>query len=851
MIPKPYFGGTKVSAGVKRLAADNFKAFVENYIYVPVQFPMTRPEFMALPTKEKDRLKDGPYVVASSYNYDDGPRNDADATKMVLAILDLDEGPFIRDFFESPEAFQEHLYPYNFVAYTTAKHTPENPRIKVIVDVEPSDPLHHHRFVNFVIDRLAIPRNFKGTIESHTLSLPAFRPLQFKGSEYDAVIASRLEGIPVSLTDLPEATEEETARIFRCTDMGDIELSLAHLPVHGLTVDDVREPLFALSPDMPYHPWVQVAMSLRHQFSHDEELAHAAYQLYDEWSATGTKYHGSDETYRKWKSAKPYAKFRAPRTVKSLFFEAMAAGWENTKLSKKLGQSVSDWIIECDQGDLLSNEGPRRIASMPFKNDVTEEMLIDLLVERIYSVTKRRVTKATIKGQVMKERKADRTEGVRKENPSWILPFCFVGPENIFKNVATGDTYIPAAFDNTFGRYLTPEPDPNSNEPAPCKPLVPPSQKALNEVKIPIVDGCVYDPRHAGEEPYLTLDGRRMLNTYLRTSIPEPEDEYGEVAGRLFNALLSAVVGNPEYERHIRDYFAFIVQFPGVKIRWAPFIQGVQGGGKGTLAECLQAAVGTANFKLVTADGVQSTFTEWREGSQVVYLDEIKSPGHNRHEIMNRLKDCITNDRIMVAQKFKDVRTIYNVTNYILSTNNRDALVLEEGDRRYLIIISDIQCRAQVLALNATGIFDKIHRLLSRHPGAFRAYFLSHKISEDFPVNGPAPETEYRAELIEDSKNQLQIAIEALIEDDRYPLIGDDVIDFDDLNERTRFEQQKQGRVAKYLRDLGYKEHGVFEHLAGKRRTLWVHRDHMEDLVPAAELIRIRVSMMPDEDVIG
>jgi hypothetical protein len=119
-------------------------------------------------------------------------------------------------------------------------------------------------------------------------------------------------------------------------------------------------------------------------------------------------------------------------------------------------------------------------------------------------------------------------------------------------------------------------------------------------------------------------------------------------------------------------------------------------------------------------------------------------------------------------------------------------------------------------------------------------------------VNGPAPETEYRAELIEDSKNPLQIAIEALIEDDRYPLIGDDVIDYDDLDERTKFEQAKQGRLTKYLRELGYRELAIYEQLAGKRRTLWVHtRNHMEDLVPAAELIRIRVDMMPDEDVIG
>lgn len=252
----------------------------------------------------------------------------------------------------------------------------------------------------------------------------------------------------------------------------------------------------------------------------------------------------------------------------------------------------------------------------------------------------------------------------------------------------------------------------------------------------------------------------------------------------------------------------------------------------------------------MTADAISSSYTEWREGAQIVYLDEIKSPGHNRHEIMNRLKDCITNDRIMIAQKFKDVRTVQNVTNYILSTNNRDALVLEEGDRRYLILISVIQCRAQVIALNETGIFDKIHKLIEAHPGAFRSYFLSVKVPDDFPINGPAPETEYRAELIEDSKNPLQLAVEALIEDDRYPLIGDDVIEFEELDTLTRFEQQKQGRLNKHLRELGYREYGVYV-VACKRRTLWTHaREYIDGLVPAEELIRIRVETMPDEGML-
>jgi hypothetical protein len=842
----PYFGGTKVESGVKRLSAETFKQFVQNCIYTPVQIQMSRGDFNAMTVKERDQMKNGPYFVACSYDYDEGPRNDSAAVSFHLVILDMDEGPFIRAFFESPETFMEHLHPYNFAVYTTAKHTPEAPRLKVVVDIESTDPANHHRFVNAVIDRLAIPRNFKGTTESHTLSLPAFRPVQFLGEDFTAVVASNTDGIPMSLSDLPEATDDEQQRVYRCTALADPEASLAYLPVPGLTVEDIREPLFTLSPDMLYHPWLYVAMSLKHQFSNSEEEAQAAYELWDEWSATGSKYQGSDETYRKWRSATPYAKFRAPRTIKSLFFDAAKAGWKNDKVATKIETNVKDWIEAQTDGNILTREGTKRIADMPFQNATTEEILIMALQAKLKTLTGSTIDKGTLRKQVTADRRAERTEKVREEKPGWILPFCFVGPENLFFNVVTGDTYKPEAFDNTFSRHLTPAPDPNSNDPASAIPIVKPSAKALNEVQIPVVHGYTYAPHRPNEMYFDDTTGRRMLNTFRLTSFPEADDERADLAGRLFNTLLSAVVGDPEQEGYLRDFFAYTVQYPGKKIRWAPFVQGVQGSGKGTLVDCLRSAIGFVNAKLVTADAINSTFTEWREGSMFVYLDEIKSPGSNRYELVNRLKDCITNSHIMVSQKFKDIRNIENVTNYMLSTNNRDALVLEDGDRRYQILISPIQSHAQVLALNATGLLQKVHAFREKYPGAFRSFFLNHKIAEDFPVNGPAPITRFRAEMIEDSKNNLQLAIEGLIEDDRYPLIGDDVIDYEELDMLTKHEQMKNGRLSKYLRELGYSKLGVYE-LEGRRRTLWTHdRNHFEEVVPADELVRIRLNMMPE-----
>ena len=190
--PTTFFGGNGVRGGrIRRLNASTFRELVERYIYIPVPFHLTRREFFALTVDERDEKKDGPYIVACSYAFEEGHREDVTATAVNMVILDLDEGDFVKDFDESPETLQEHLYPLNFVCWRTAKHTPAAPRLKIAVELEPCHPRLHKRFVAMIAARLGLPDGFKGTREATTLSLPQSRPLHFKGEDYSAVIASR------------------------------------------------------------------------------------------------------------------------------------------------------------------------------------------------------------------------------------------------------------------------------------------------------------------------------------------------------------------------------------------------------------------------------------------------------------------------------------------------------------------------------------------------------------------------------------------------------------------------------------------------------------------------------------
>ena len=337
-----YFGGSTVHGGkVRRLNATTFPEIVSRYINIPIQFPLTRKEFWALPEKERNTKKDSPFVCACSFAYEnEGHRTDEAATYTVAAILDLDAGQFVKDFDECPSTLAEHLYPFNFVCWRTANYTKENPRLKIMVDVSPCHPSQHRRLVAFIAARLGLPKDFKGVRESGVLSQPQYRPLQFRGEDFTAIIASNTTGIPVHLSDLPELDAEEQelieGRTYACdmSESDDEFFGLAYLPVPGLTIKDITEALNTIDPDSNYKTWIEVAAALKHQFT-DEDEAREAYELFVLWSSRGTKFQGRRDCWSKWKSFRPYCKGRAPVTIRTLYKYAMDGGWDNKR--------VADW----------------------------------------------------------------------------------------------------------------------------------------------------------------------------------------------------------------------------------------------------------------------------------------------------------------------------------------------------------------------------------------------------------------------------------------------------------------------------------------------------------------------------
>lgn len=88
--------------------------------------------------------------------------------------------------------------------------------------------------------------------------------------------------------------------------------------------DRVRDALSFLAPSCDRHQWVQVGMCIKN------ELGHAGFDVWDQWSRESDKYNQKDAAST-WKSIKAEGK----RTIASLFGWAKEAGWKPSASGKK------------------------------------------------------------------------------------------------------------------------------------------------------------------------------------------------------------------------------------------------------------------------------------------------------------------------------------------------------------------------------------------------------------------------------------------------------------------------------------------------------------------------------------
>jgi len=866
-MPAKYFFGRSVkSSSLSPSSARTFAEVVKKHIETAFKLGVTREAYQALQTRaEKLSAKDSPYLVACTFASDEASRSAEHlAGPCNLIFLDIDEATDARSLTSRPENMVRSLNEYNFAAYTTASSTPEKPRLRVVVDADGISPDQYEQAVHFIASKLSLKAV---TSESLIPKQPMILPSIFCDDDPDTqhpLVVSHLAGRALTAKDI--LTFDTKVEVSKSTKGGvipavgfhgdgeDDGLQYLRMPLPGFTLEMAREALNHMDADKDYFQWMDVAAALKHQWGHSDP--NAAFDLFDRWSSEGKggKYVDEQETLHKWDSLKPSPKGRLPITIRTLIKRASEAGWNAAPAKEACFKSVQDWItLEAKSLHDFSTLALEKVAALPNPSASEEAMLLGAIATLLKERHGEKVTKTDLAKDLKKlrDRRARAKDENREKIPPWSVGWCYVTKDCMFFRPTTGQRINAEALNSAYSRELLPSKDwleAQGKDATPeemSKPTMFPSDFLLNHQRCLVCDGYLYDPSSPNDVYSDDPHGFRSVNIYQKPTT-KPTPDTAESAGAVWLGHLAKLIKEPEYRRVITDYIAYMVQFPGRKVRWAILIQGAEGCGKSYLTKILSAVLGEPNVRMINNDILRSTWTDWATGSQVVILSEIRVAGQNRHDIMNRLKEAITDDRIPINQKGKDSRTVINVTNYIGFTNFPDALAVGEGSRRWFVIKSPLQTPEQVKALG-DDYFDILFQDLAANPGGYRAFFENWEISSDFAPDGRAPDTIYLKEMIEDSADAISASIRELIRENENPLIQDDLISQTILKELLDTKESTQ-YVTRILRENQYNAVPGRAEINGIKHRLWIKSGTFEGLQPSQIYEIARARHNPSEE---
>jgi len=243
-------------------------------------------------------------------------------------------------------------------------------------------------------------------------------------------------------------------------------------------------------------------------------------------------------------------------------------------------------------------------------------------------------------------------------------------------------------------------------------------------------DRMEFDP--ARDEQIFKYRGLRYFNAYAPPHEPPPRDEaHKKSAVKIFKEHVGYLATSEEEEKHLLDYFAFCVQNKGKKVDWTPLIISDEGLGKSVFYELFAQIFGEHNCAAVSADNLLGGWSHFMAQKLFVVSHEVKMKESHGLE---KLKTLISEKRVEINGKHDRIYDTKNCANFLLLSNEPDALRLTMKSRRFLVIFSRAEPRDK-------AYYDALFSAIYNGAGWIEDYLLARDL-KDFTPHGPAPKTE-------------------------------------------------------------------------------------------------------------
>lgn len=258
-----------------------------------------------------------------------------------------------------------------------------------------------------------------------------------------------------------------------------------------------------------------------------------------------------------------------------------------------------------------------------------------------------------------------------------------------------------------------------------------PSKVALMSAGLRRVNWQTYAP---GKDLLVFEDGEQRLNMWRPSgliAIPGDPAPFLEFIDYMVGADRAWI---------LHDYISFLVRNPGQKVLWVPLIKGAPGIGKSILGRCIESLLGSHNVRRPTNAQLHEQFTGFMKNCQFAVVEELMAVG--RVQLLNKLKDLITEPYIDIREMYKNTYKIPNRVNFMMFTNHDDSLVIPPDDRRFAVLYSQAKPREKEYYVKMVGwMQNNAHVLLDY-------YLHEHQQNAAFDAKGHAPWTKDKDTLV-------------------------------------------------------------------------------------------------------
>lgn len=231
----------------------------------------------------------------------------------------------------------------------------------------------------------------------------------------------------------------------------------------------------------------------------------------------------------------------------------------------------------------------------------------------------------------------------------------------------------------------------------------------------------------------------RTINTFIPTQYMMTTPHPITTIPPTINKVLHHALGNDQaVTEHFINWLATILQTRG-QTRTAWLLHGVQGTGKGVLMNnIIRPIFGFNQTAARRMEEFNEPYNGYMENAFIVFVDEVQTSAlRNEKGVIAKLKNFITEGRIVIRQMYQSGYEVQNYSNWIFASNMPDPISIEAGDRRFNVG----GYQAEKLQITPAEI-ARIERELQ----SFHDFLIKYQIDEQ--LAGTPLETDARQEII-------------------------------------------------------------------------------------------------------